>query len=305
MRSPLAGVTKRVSALVAIAVAAALLTSCASSERAPASTYGNRPAMEEYLDNLGTYEPFVELAAGRQPTKQEYEAIVQSYRAGGLEGLADDDVRVLLAVSQMAFLSYQRTLRYSIVARETGPLDGGGLKGDAVLEEVYVMWNGVRAMVARRLAGRAIEWRRSLAEYNPNAGPERLDIFEVPPETSEVVTEVVWEKSSSGWRCTQQTSYGGYFGLLGLGYEGRFSQLAKGTLLGKDAIDQRAAYPLLLKGDSVQSIPDITYWLDAETLWLRQYEYEEDGIRYTVKLEAVNEDITIEPPDVNVPCVEE
>ena len=261
--------------------------------------------MEDYLDNLGTFEPLVQLIAERQPTKAEYEAIVEGYRAGGLEELADGDIRVLLAVSQMAFLSYQRTLRYSIVARETAPSQGGALKGEGVLEEVYVMWNGVRAMVARRLTGRAIEWRRSLPEYNPEGAPERLDIFEVPPESSEVVTEAVWENSPAGWTCTQQTSYGSYFGLLGLGYEGRFAELAKSTVLAKDTIDQRAAYRLLLRGDDVQGMPDITYWLDADTLWLRQYEYEEDGIRYTVKLEAINEDITIEPPDVNVPCEEE
>jgi hypothetical protein len=44
---------------------------------------------------------------------------------------------------------------------------------------------------------------------------------------------------------------------------------------------------------------------DAETLWLRQYQYEDSsGALITVKLEAINEDIRIVPPDVDVPCVE-
>jgi hypothetical protein len=153
--------------------------------------------------------------------------------------------------------------------------------------------------------GSAIEWRRSLAEYNPDAAPERREIYEVPSKSSEVVTSEVWDKSPEGWKCTKQTSEGGYYGLLGLAYEGRFSHLAKGTLLGEDTIDKRPAYRLVLAEDRLQSVPEITYWLDAETLWLRQYEYEEDGIRYTVKLEAVNEDITIQPPAVDVECVEE
>lgn len=47
------------------------------------------------------------------------------------------------------------------------------------------------------------------------------------------------------------------------------------------------------------------YWLDAETLWLRQYQYEEPSdALITVKLKAINEDISIEPPDVDVECVE-
>jgi hypothetical protein len=262
--------------------------------------------MKDYLDNLGTLEPFVQLIAGRQPANSEYHTIVVRYREGGLEGLADDDRRVLLAVSQMAFVSYGRTLRYSAEASDSAASDGGALKGEAVLEQVYVMWNELQVIAASRVTGRAIEWRWGwLPEYNPEAAPEHLDIFDVPPESSEVVTEAVWDRSPGGWRCTEVTSDGGYLGMLGLAYEGRFSQLAKGTLLAKDTIDQRAAYRLLLKGDSVQAFPDITYWLDAETLWLRQYQYEQDGIRYTVKLEAVNEDIHIEPPDVDVPCVEE
>jgi hypothetical protein len=177
--------------------------------------------------------------------------------------------------------------------------------GDAVLEEVYAMWNGLQVIVARQVVGSAIEWRRSLAEYNPDAAPERREIYEVPSKSSEVVTSEVWDKSPEGWKCTKQTSEGGYYGLLGLAYEGRFSHLAKGTLLGEDTIDKRPAYRLVLAEDRLQSVPEITYWLDAETLWLRQYEYEEDGIRYTVKLEAVNEDITIQPPAVDVECVEE
>ena len=84
---------------------------------------------------------------------------------------------------------------------------------------------------------------------------------------------------------------------------GPFGRFARGKLEERDILDERPAYRMA--AESIESYPDITYWLDAETLWLRQYAYEEDGIRYTIELEAVNEDITIEPPDVDVECVEE
>lgn len=70
----------------------------------------------------------------------------------------------------------------------------------------------------------------------------------------------------------------------------------------RDSVDGRPAHKFQGVGAEQR---DLTYWLDAQTLWLRQYEFEEDGIRYRVKLEAVNEDIRIEPPDVEVECVED
>ncbi len=298
-------VTNRLSPLVAVVLAVVLLTSCNGGGESQQDIYGEPPAVQDYLDDLGTFEPFVELIAGRQPTESEYEAIVDSYHEGGLEGLAESDLRVLLAVSQMAFLSHQRTLRYSVVAGETAPSDESDLVGHAVLQETYVMWNELQTAAARRVVGTAIEWRWvSLPQHQQSAPAERIEICDLSREDSDSLVSEVWNRSGTGWNCTAFRDEAGSFAMVALAYLGKFASFAKGSLLAEDTIDQRASYRLLIEGDPVQSFPDVTYWLDAETLWLRQEQYEDDGIHYIVKLEAVNEDIVIEPPDVDVECEE-
>jgi len=114
---------------------------------------------------------------------------------------------------------------------------------------------------------------------------------------------MTWDRTGNVWKCGRFKGSGDAWGTAQLVHLGRFANYARGEFLNRDVVDGSGAYRLRAKGEG--SDPDAVYWLDAETLWLRQYEYEEDGIRYTVKLEAVNEDITIEPPDVDVECVEE
>lgn len=112
-----------------------------------------------------------------------------------------------------------------------------------------------------------------------------------------------WDRRGAGWVCSAVKAGREEWSSAQMAYLALFADYALGDLMGSDAIGGKPAYRFT--SERPPRYVAITYWLDAETLWLRQYEYEEDGVRYRVKLEAVNEDIVIEPPDVDVECVEQ
>jgi hypothetical protein len=289
---------------VLMILVAMVLASCGSSRDHLSS---HAPAMEDYLQGLtGDYELLPRLF---QPEREgplgeaEYQRLVESYRKSGLEALSTWDRSTLLAVVEAAFLAHARTLRYSVTAEPSPTHDGDDFHGQAVSEEVY--GNPEEPLItARRVSGGAIEWRWAwLPRRDAKAPDERLEILAYPSEEPQSAVATVWEDRGGQWSCVTFADTGQSYAWAELLYVRRFAEYAHGELVGPDTVGGRRAYRLTTKG--YPSDVDITYWLDAETLWLRQYEYEEDGIRYTVKLEVVNEDIRIEPPDVDVPCVEE
>jgi hypothetical protein len=303
-------------ALPALTLTMALLTSCGSSMSAPAPStsapgiiYGEAPPVEEYLSNLRELESLA--APGSiffgeldPPSQEEYRAIVRRYREQGLDALPREERESLLLVAQFAFLAYGDTLRYSLVAQGTEGNPQDRQHGQAVMEEVYLHDPGLLP-AAVRTTGTAIGWPWPLwPRWDPDAPTEVRAFLEYPsPDAKEKFpAETVWINDTGEWTClrwefdsfTWAFTYGPYFS--------KFGRFAHGDLIGEDTLDGRPAYKF--EGPNVGE-KQITYWLDADTLWLRQYEYEEDGIHYLVKLEAVNEEITIEPPDVDVECVEE
>jgi hypothetical protein len=294
-------------ALALAAIGAALLASCASGSEAPVSIYGNPPALEDYLEALrGDYELLPRLF---QPERQsplheaEYRVLVDRYRKSGLEALATLDRQSLLAVAEAAFITHAKTMRYSVTSEASQTGDSDDAHGQAVLEEAYGDPDAP-VVTARRIKGRAIEWRWAwLPRRDAEAPGQRLELLTYPHEEAESAVSTAWENRGGQWSCVRSEDRAQGFAWGELLHLRRFAEYTQGELLGRDTADGRPAYQLETK--AYPSDVDLTYWLDADTLWLRQYEYEENGIRYTVKLEAVNEDITIEPPDVDVPCVEE
>lgn len=319
VRGSLAGVTKRIWVLAVVGLSAALLASCTSSGEGPppvnsglptATPLSDPPALEEYLGILGYYAGDIEVIQHRPaPSESEYRQLVASYRERGMEGLSTEDRELLLAVGQVAFEAYPDTLRYSVTAEETRAGSDEARGGEAVLEEVYRHPPAAPPLAARRVQGRAIIWGwPSDPRWYPDAPSERLEFLEFfvadQPSESLFATWTEWDKRDDGWTCIKETGEATpVFALMEGIRLGSLQDYVLGDLLGPDKVDGGAAYKLYSLNRTTGR--EITYWLDAETLWLRQYEYERDGIRYTVKLEAVNEDIRIEPPDVNVPCEEQ
>jgi hypothetical protein len=262
--------------------------------------YGDAPPLEDYRRMLGELEPLMEeggvfFGQSRGPSEAQYEAIAAEYRRRGLKALSADDKQKLILVAQIAFLAHVDTLRYLMTAEDAEKDSQDGHYTDAVLEEVY-RHRLALSVAARHINGGRVSWSWVSAPVLDSKAPdERLEVFEDLPDDAELITS--WDNRSGEWQCSATKISGSDWGMAHVDYYSAFRGFASGQLVGTDVVDGRDAYRF--QG------AELDYWLDADTLWLRQYEYERDGIRYTVKLEAVNDDITIEPPDVDVPCVEE
>jgi hypothetical protein len=276
---------------------AALLASCRSADREAVSAYGRPPALEEYRQNLGEMEPGLQEGSlffwdSPGPSDAEYRELVAQYREGGLEALPHEERRSLLMVAQLAFLAHARTVRYSATSEPGSNQEGEVAAGQVVAEEVYRHKDGP-SLAAWRVRGNGIWWTVGAPRRRgPDAPHEDIILVEDVPEDAEFVTVREWERRGDQWTCTVTKSGGGWYTVDFV----RMSTMAgwpEGELLGQETIDGWSTYRF--QGG------EVVYWLDAETLWLRQYEFE--GFR--VKLEAVNEDIRIEPPDVDVDCLEE
>jgi hypothetical protein len=260
------------------------------------------PTIEDYRDELAlAFEGVLRNFRDPAPDELEYRAIVEKYYQQGLEALSPYETRALLVAAQAAFLSHARTLRYSLVTEEVGARTMEGVPGDATLEEV-VPYPGVLGVLRRRIVGSGVDWP---ATDVPSAAPaplahERIEFLGNRPEHGGALSVTAWDKLDGRWTCTVMRSTQGILEMAAMGRPRNFARYALGEFVGLDTVNGRRAYKLGPAGAG-----DITYWLDPDTLWLIQYEYERYGVRYLVELEAINEDIRIEPPDVNVECVEE
>lgn len=311
----MAGVTKRIWVLAVVSLGAALLVSCGSSDTergaAPQSTGAQPgPAVEEYLHIL--LPGFAAIRGLDQLDPEFYASIVSGFREGGLEALDDVDRSQLLLVAQVAFLSHAETLRWSVTSGDVSAGAEPSHDGEATVEEIYVRRpyspteSTVPRLAARRGKTDSIGWSWGLTPYwDPDCRGELWLMVEFVSEAQQsdgekvVVTE--WGMADGEWRCYRigpASSYRYY--AAELDYWGTFVRLANAVLTGREALDGEAAYRFEDYQDR-----SVQYWLDAETLWLRQYQYEDSsGALITVKLEAVNAPINIEPPDVDVPCAE-
>jgi hypothetical protein len=259
--------------------------------------YGRSPALEEYRENLDKLEVMLDegsLFFGESPgpSETEYRELVAQYREAGLEALSIDGRRSLLMVAQLAFLEYVNSIRY-VVTAEPRVSDGpGAAPARGIVEEVYRQ-RTVPYLSAARVKGTGIRWMAGSPERDPEAAEEWLILVEDVPEDAEFVTITGWERRTDEWTCTLGQEDSGEWFMVDFVRMRTVAGWPEGQLEGADTVDGRASYRF--QG------AEVIYWLDAETLWLRQYEY--GGLR--VKLEAVNQDIRIQPPDVDVGCVQE
>jgi hypothetical protein len=304
----------RIPRLLSVLIVGLLLTSCASKGTEPGAATETTapqpgPAVEEYLHIL--LPGFAARKELDQLDPELYASLVGRFREGGLEALTEADKGELLLVAQMAFLSDAGTVRWSVTSADAAADAEPSHDGEATIEETFVRglyspWGTVSHLAARRAAMDGICWSWGMAPYwDPECrGELRLFVdFVSGEQRSEGDTAIVtqWVDIGGQWMCYLNASDSSYrYYAAELDYWGLFVGITKAILSGHDTLDGQPAYRFEDHWDRSWQ-----YWLDAETLWLRQYEYERDGIRYTVKLEAVNEDIRIEPPDVDVPCVEE
>jgi hypothetical protein len=305
---------RSLAALTLVIFGATWLACCSSPRHGPAAAYGPPPALEEYRSSLGEYESIAESfdPKGTLLGDEAYRALVAKYREEGLDSLSEAERVSFLYVAETAFLAYAITLRYSVTS--DGPVDADGVPVvSATLEEVYRHLEALSedlsshldfpSVAARRVKGSNVSWSWiSLPARDPQAPADRREFFEFDPQEGNFVTSMTWDRDGDAWRCATFEGRDDNWGMAHLAYLGRFGSYARGDLEGRDTLDGRPAYRFSIRGDPAWE--DQTYWLDAETLWLRQYEYELDGVHYRVKLEAVNEDIHIEPPGVIVECGE-
>jgi hypothetical protein len=276
--------------------------SCGSHGEPPA-IYGDAPAMEDYRSVLGELDPLTQEGSlffpdSVAPTEAEYRHLSSRYRENGLEGLSPEERQSLLVIAQLAFLAYVDTIRYSVSAADSAAGRSAAHEGRAVLQEVY-QHGELPFLTMRRVEGKAIDWPwASDPVWDPGAATEALLFVEGSPESSDFVPVTVWERRAGQWTCaTGRTSSVDMYGGIFVHFR-RARDWASGEAPARVGdVAGRPAYEFQMRGR--------TWWLDSETLWLRQYEYEEDGVHYLVKLEAINEDIRIEPPDVDVECIEE
>jgi hypothetical protein len=270
--------------------------------------------VQEYLDIL---LPGLAAETGLdQLDPQLYSSLVSRFREGGLEALSEADRTELLRVAGVAFLSHVETARYGVTSRDISPDTAPSHEGEATVEEVYVRrtlsgdsptGSTVSHLAARQVNTDGIAWFWGLTPYwdAEYRGESRLFVDFVSGEQyPQGATAIITEWSSSGegdWACyrTDPSSGYRYYAAL-LDYWGTFIRFAKAILSGRDTLDGQPAYRFEDYEDS-----SVQYWLDAETLWLRQYQYEEPSdALITVELEAINDDIRVDPPDVDVECVE-
>jgi hypothetical protein len=284
---------------VLVLVLSSLLAVSCRSEGEPPGIYGEAPPMEDYRANVGAYESLADLS------DKDYRAAATKYREHGLEAFSTTDRESLLLIAQAAFLAYADTLRYLATREKPEGKPQGLARGRAVLEESYEEGR-FASLVARRVTGKDTAWPWTVEPRAESQAPsEHLEFYGIEAKQgtpSRAVTLTVWDKRSQ-WTCTTVSISEENWSLGQMAHVGVFADYARGDLVGQDSVEGRAAYQFRSKRSP--GYVETTYWLDAETLWLRQYEYEEGGIRYVVKLEAVNEDIRIEPPDVDVECIEE
>lgn len=298
-----------------------LLVCCSSSGPAAVSgpTNGQAPpAIEDYLDSV---LPGFGRSLGLGDVDAElYSPLVRQFRERGLEALTDDERRDLLLVAQGAFLSHAQTLRYLVTSQDVSPGGPGGHDGQATVEEVYVQgtlpyYRGgfPHEPLALLLGGAHVEsenisWFAGLwPGWDAEASGEWLVLADFAGQGKEARLDsgvlTYWLNHDGDWKCLRDDlATADLYQMLQLG-RAENSTFARGTLLGRDTLDGRAVYRF--EGQRMYGVDRMQYWLDAETLWLRQYEFEWEDIYYLVKLEAVNEDITVEAPEVDVECVEE
>ena len=307
---------RRTFSLLSVLIVGLLLSSCASADTEPGAATESTgaqpgPAVEEYLDIL--LPGFAADQELDQLDPELYTSLVRDFREGGLEALSEDDRSELLRVAQVAFLSHAETVRYRVTSRDASPGSVPSHDGEATVEETYVHRSysptdsTVSRLAARRASMRDICWSWGLTPYwdAESRGEMRLFVDFLPAEQpSEADTAIItqWGNVDGKWGCYRTRASSSYrYYAAELDYWGTFVRVAKATLSGRDTLDGSPTY----RFDDYQN-KTVHYWLDAHTLWLRQYQYvDSSGALITVKLEAVNEDIPIEPPDVNVPCVEE
>jgi predicted small secreted protein len=312
----LAGVTKRIWVVAVVVLSAALLASCTSSDTergAATESTGAQPgpAVEEYLDIL-----LPGLAAMKELDQLDpdlYASLVRDFREGGLEALTDADRSKLLLVAQVAFLSHVETVRWSVTSGDVSAGAEPSHHGEATVEEIYVSrpypptGSTVSRLAARRGKTDSIGWSWGLTPYwDPDCRGELLLFVDFvsaeqgSEEDTAIITE--WAEANGQWVCYRNAPTSSYrYYAAELDYWGTFVRLASAILSGRDTLDGQPTYRLEDYQDR-----SVQYWLDTDTLWLRQYQYEDSsGALITVKLEAINEDIHIEPPDVDVPCAQE
>jgi hypothetical protein len=317
---------RRIRALLMLSVAAVLMVSCTSSEP-PAGAIGGQqpspegrqdtgqlrgrcrntgdeqPVIEDYRDDLSiAFEGILRDPEVRSPAPDdgEYRAIVHKYRQDGLDALSDDERVSLLLAAQGAFLANACSLRFSIVSEGAAGSEGQNGGGQAVAEELYP-YPAVLGIVRRHMTGSGIAWPWGELPRSESISPyDILQFFGHRPEDGGALSLTTWEWQHDRWVCSVASDAHGVLQIGLLGHIKNFSRYALGEFIGPDQVEGRQALRFEARGE------DLTYWLDAQTLWVRQYEFHDSsGATITVKLEAVNEDIRIEPPDADVKCVGE
>jgi hypothetical protein len=304
-------------AVLVVALSLFLGLSC-SSQGEPPSIYHEAPAVEDYLESV--LPGFAGLLELEEVDAARYSSLVRKFRREGLESLTDEERADFLRVAQAAFLSQAETLRYLVTSRNASPRVAEDRDGYATVEELYVegTLSGeedasdehlVLLLGGAHVKSQSILWFAPMPMWDPEASGELWELVSFAADGEEaglgsgVGTD--WTYRDGEWTCvTVDLSTAYYYYTLEEGRAQLYSSFADGTMLGRDTLNGQAVYQF--EGDQDFEVEHVRYWLDAETLWLRQYEFEDpSGALITVKLEAVNEDIRIEPPDVDVECVEE
>lgn len=286
---------------------------------APAETpYHNVKPPEEYfglvpfdLAGLSDFNPEYHIPPSDE---NDYQAALAKLRAKGLEALSDEELSLIVAVSWYAYVMQAETITYRLMETDAS----SKVQSDVVVEERY-RFEKVGDFLAPVLVGS--HWteqegsgqRADPSSANPPAD-EAIELYESTNADTDAENTVLtrWERQGTQWNCQRGAAGAGpvwaamshFYPDVGFVYA---------QPMGTEVIEGRPAYKLRAAAVSHGWFgqPEL-YWLDTETLLPIQYEYRKTGpewadeegntLRFTIL--EVNGKVDIQPPDVNILCVE-
>lgn len=250
----------------------------------------------------------------RSFTQQDYQAALAKLRANGPEALSDEEWRLVVAVSWYAYVMQAQTIKYRVVEWDASSQK----QRDTLVEERYYQFGQaeyglVPLLVARHMVERDHSGEPSATPSRETPADETIDLYELTGAGGEKVILTQWERQGEQWTCQRGDAGGNYVWGTWLHF---YPDLAfvNAEPAGTDVVEGRPAYRLRgLQGSDGWFGDLVSYWQDVETVLPSQYEYrksgpgwgDEEGNTQRFTILEVNGEVDIQPPNVDVPCVEE
>jgi hypothetical protein len=257
-------------------------------------------------------------------TEQDYLAALSKAQSKGLEALSEDERLILLFVAGAALAAQEETIRYRVVAVD--PVSGEEI-GHLVTEERYRFDTyedyTLPNLSQRRTVAEGMAWDFGASPHlDADAPTEVIESYEFTNvgTDNEEVTRIRCAKTGKLWERLQGEYTEQYLASWFLPFFPRVDFLSfEAEPQDTEVIGGRPAYKLAeIEDFGPAKGKERRYWLDKETLWPLQWEFEFDGetaralgwdyeggsyiVRGTV--EEVNGEVDIRRLSAGVSCAE-